>query len=167
MGDLNLVYEVSRWIKRLRARMSVGTLSRAPLEILRIELLVSNKRISCDWLIRPLDEWDDFQPAATRAKLQSQQALRDALAMRKLLFRLFPEARTTEICAYRVGAGGEHELVLAGTVQRGDDVPRSVASLTMRAHLSGFRFVMVDGALCALPLDRVRYAWDAYATQTR
>jgi hypothetical protein len=167
MDDLNLLYEFSRLIKRLRARMRVGALSRAPLEILRVELITNSKCVSCDWLIRPLDKWDEFQPAATQAKLQSQQALRDALAMRKLLFRLFPAARTTELCAYRVGPGGAHELVLAGTVQRGDDVPRSVASITMRAHLAGFRFVLVDGALCALPLDRARYAGDTYVAQAR
>jgi len=158
MDALDFLDRFSLLTRRLRSRMRIGELSRRPLEILRMEMLTNARQVSCDWLIRPIDPWDETMPESTRAKLQSQQVLHDALAMRGVIFRRFPAIQTIELRAFRDGSRGVHELVLAGSMRRGDEVPTSIPSLAMRAHLSGFQFVQVDGVLNALPYEGLRYS---------
>ena len=156
MQELTLLGCVSQILNRLRRRMRTGVYSRRPLEILRLEVALASRHVCCDWFIRPADEWDQCLSASARVKLQSQQVLQDALLMRALIFQHFPEIRTTDLCAFRQAEGGTRELILTGAMQRDDEMPSSVRSLAMRAHLFGFQFMQNDGVLCALPFDGVR-----------
>ena len=158
METLDTLKLLSQLVRRLRSEFRVGEWSRKPIEILRIELSAHTRQASCDWLIRPVDSWDQSMPEPARSRLQSQQVLHDALAMRRMIFRRFSELRSIELRAFRDAPGGQQELVLAGTVHRADDVPESVPSLAMRAHLSGFQFMQVDGVLSALPYEGMPYS---------
>lgn len=76
--------------------------------------------------------------------------------MRAFIFRYSPESRSANLHAFRMNENGAHELVIAGTMHRSDDMPRSLPSLAMRAHLFGFHFIQDEGALTALPYDGLR-----------
>ena len=101
-------------------------------------------------MARPADEWDRELPRRVSDGNVSEQALRDAIAIRELLFDALPGVDTASLRVFRESAGGTHDLIIPGTVTRGEEVPRNVPSTAMRAKLLGFQFWFVDGGLEAL-----------------
>jgi hypothetical protein len=145
---MNVIWEASEFIRRVRVRMRFGDLSRAPIELLRLQ--VNKSEAECDWLIRPMDPWDLVLPERIRETNHSLQALRDALTMREILFAAFRDLRTAEFRVFRPSGQREPELIMTGTIDRKDEVPLRIPSVAMRAKLCGFRFSLSDGVLTAM-----------------
>ena len=104
-------------------------------------------------MARPADEWDQDLPRQVSDGNASEQALRDAIAMRELLFDALPGVDTASLRVFRQSADGACDLIITGTVTRGEEVPRNVPSTVMRAKLLGFQFWFQDGFLEAMPSE--------------
>jgi hypothetical protein len=104
-------------------------------------------------MARPADEWDRDLPRQVSDANVLEQALRDAIAMRELLFHALPGVDTASIRVFRQSSGGTRDLIITGTVTRGEEVPRNVLSTAMRAKLLGFQFWLEDGILGALQTE--------------
>ena len=103
---------------------------------------------SCDWFMRLLWIPGTFcLSARQREEHLTEQALRDGLSIRELIFRGFPQVQRAELKVYRKCEDGDHEIVMTGLVHRETEVLPRVASLVMRAKLYGFRFSLDGGAL--------------------
>ena len=148
---MRVLWRISDFGRAMRRRMRFGELSRAPIRLLRLEW--RGDVAECDWLARPADEWDRDLPRRVGDGHAAEQALRDAIAIRELLFSALPGVEAASLRAFRQSAGGTHDLIIAGTVTRGEEVPRNVSSTAMRAKLAGFRFWLQDGALEAMPSE--------------
>lgn len=142
------VWEVVDFIRSARARLRFGALSRAPLQILRLEW----KRVSVelDWLARSADPWDRDIGSCTQARHASAQALEDALNVRALLLGSFPDVKCAKLRVFRLASHGPPELIILGTVSPEPQLRWEVSSLAMRAKLSGFQFSLEDGVLATL-----------------
>jgi hypothetical protein len=146
------LWELGYLVRVWQLRMRFGELSRAPLRLLRIE--VRDEEAECDWMARPADEWDnDLQPAIGKRNA-SLQALKDAMAIREVLFRALPEVHSAVFRVYRQPVREPPELIIAGTVHRGDEVSFSVRSPAMQAKLYGLHFWMDDGVLEVLKSEQ-------------
>ena len=139
--------EIGDFVRRIRIQTRFGDLSRAKLRLLRFEL--NGAEAECNLLARPADPWDAGLPAHVADRNVSAQALKDAMSVRALLFRMFPDISKAVLRIYR-RSGNSLELVIAGALQRGEHAPPTVRSLAMRAKLSGFRFWLDDGILESL-----------------
>jgi hypothetical protein len=139
---------VSHFLCRLRVQMRFGELTRAPLKLLRLEILTDS--VECDWLARAQDPWDAELPRDVGQRHSSLQTLRDAIDVRALLFRTFPAAETAHFQIYRDVPGTMREVIVTGCTQRNDNLSRGVHSLAMRARNLGFRFRMEDNILCRM-----------------
>ncbi len=137
-------------IVRLRTQLRFGKLSRAPLQLLRLEW--RGDHVACDWIARAPDEWDKTLPLHVGERNASVQALEDALAVRELLFWTMPEVLSVTFRVYR-RASEEPELVIMGTAMRSEPVQWDVSSLAMRAKFCGFQFCLNDGKLVALQAE--------------
>jgi hypothetical protein len=126
------------FVRRLRTQLRFGELSRASLQLLRLEWRAGIAE--CDWIARPPDRFDSELPAGEADRNASLQALKDAIGVRALLFRTLSNLETAVLRAYRQSASGTPQLIIEGTVSREQRAPRSVRSLVMRAKLLGFRF---------------------------
>ena len=133
------------FVRQLKLQARFGALSRARLRLLRVQ--IEGERAECDWLARPPDVWDSNLPAAVGKRNASVQALKDAIAVRQLLFRALPELQDAALRVYRQTALGALELIIAGTVTRAERPSKAVRSLAMRAKLLGLRFWMDEGVL--------------------
>src|ERR1700737_1213348 len=129
---------IGSFIRTQRIRMRFGDLSRAPLRLLRFEL--QGNAVKCDWVSRAADEWDRDISRHVSDLNVSTQALQDAMAIRDLLFCPLPGVCTASLRAFRESVAGEHDLIIAGTVSRDQQVSRYVASVAMRAKLLGLHF---------------------------
>jgi hypothetical protein len=148
---MRILWGIADFGRELRRQMRFGELSRAQLRLLRMEW--RGDVAECDWQARPADEWDrDLSPQVRDANV-SEQALRDAIAMRELLFHALSGVDTASLRAFRKLAGGTRGLIIAGEVTRGEEVPRKISSTAMRAKLLGFQFWLEDGILEALPCE--------------
>ena len=143
--------EVGEFVRRFRMQARFGDLSRAGLCLLRLELC--GDKAECDWMARPPDKWDADLHRSVGERNASQQALKDAIAVRDLLFNVLPNINTARFRVYRRTPGDEPDLIIAGSVSREEKPPQAVRSLAMRAKLSGFRFWMDEGILEALQAD--------------
>src|SRR2546428_5078389 len=146
---MNPFWEVADFVRGLRREMRFGELSRAPLQLLRLEL--SGHTVACDWMARPADIWDASLRRRQRERNESEQALRDAIRVRDLTFAALPNVESAVLRAFRPSAAREPpELVIIGTADR--EVPPifRISSLVMRAKLCGFQFEMEDGILQVL-----------------
>jgi hypothetical protein len=144
---MNPLYEFGEFVRRLRAQLRFGRLSRAPLQLLRLEL--RGEVVECDWVARSEDAWDADAPRSVGERNASVQALEDAMAVRNLLFSILPGISSSVFRVYRQAANEPLELIIAGTVSREEQAPLKIASQAMRAKLIGFRFGMHDGVLAA------------------
>jgi hypothetical protein len=104
-------------------------------------------------MARPADEWDRDLPRQVSDGNFSEQALRDAMAIRELLFDALPGVDTASLRVFRPSPGGANDLIITGTVARGEQMPRNVSSTAMRAKLLGFQFWFQDGFLEAMPSE--------------
>ncbi len=142
------IFEAADFLRDIRRKMRFGELSRAPLQLLRLE--VTESMVKCDWYMRPADEWDDNLCADVRENNQSMQAFLDAMRVRELLFATFQDIPVAELRVFRRSDEEAPELVMAGTVCREDEVPTRIGSVVMQAILLGFRFSFSDGVLMAM-----------------
>lgn len=142
--------EIGDFVRRIRIQTRFGDLSRAKLKLLRFEL--NGAEAECNLLARPGDPWDAGLPSQVADRNVSEQALRDAMSVRALLFRVFPDISKAMLRVYR-RSGNSLELVIAGALHRGEHAPPTVRSLAMRAKLCGFRFWLDDGILESLEPD--------------
>jgi hypothetical protein len=137
--------QFGEFVRRIRTRVMLGDLSRAPLGLLRMELNAHTAK--CECIARLPDRWDAGLPHHVGQRHASIQALRDAIAVRGLLFRIFPDLCSAEIRIYRRAACDRLELIVAGHVSRDQGAPAAVRSLAMRAKLLGFHFWLDEGVL--------------------
>jgi hypothetical protein len=148
---MRLLWGIADFGRAMYRQMRFGELSRAPLRLLRVEW--RGDVAECDWMARPADEWDQDVPRQVSDASVSEQSLRDAIAMRELLFYALPGVDTASIRVFRQSASGTRDLIVTGTVTRGEEVPRNVSSTAMRAKLLGFQFWFQDGFLEAMPSE--------------
>jgi len=137
--------EIGNFVRRLRVQARFGELSRAPLQLLRLQMC--GDAAECDWIARPADPWDAALPQSVGDRNASAQALKDAITVRDLLFSVLPDLNAAALRVYRQSAGGDMELIIAGSVSRGERAPAVVRSLAMRAKLFGLQFWLDEGVL--------------------
>jgi hypothetical protein len=151
------LFGVSHFLFRLRTQLRFGELTRAPLKLLRLQIVADV--VECDWQARSPDPWEADLPARLGRRHSSLQTLRDAIDVRALLFHAIPDADTVYLRIYRENAAQMREMVVTGCTQRNDNSARAVHSLAMRAKVLGFRFRLEDGILCRMSGDdRSSYA---------
>jgi hypothetical protein len=145
------ICEIGNFIRRLRTEARFGELSRAPLQLLRLEW--RGDVVECDWMARAADPWDVDLPTIVAERNTSVQALEDAVSVRNLLFSTLPDLSSGVFRVYRESEGAPSILIIAGKVSRKERVPTGVRSLAMRAKLAGFRFWLTDGVLKPLQME--------------
>ena len=139
---------VSQFLRGMRIRLRHGELTRAPLKLLRLNIV--GEIVKCDWLARPSDEWDRDLAPDLRDRHASLQALKDAINVRALLFETMPDVDTADLRVYRETANFQREMIITGCVQRNDHSSRSIHSLAMRAKILGFRFQLENDILITI-----------------
>jgi hypothetical protein len=137
--------KVSQFLKGIRVQMRFGRLTRAPLHLLRFQIVGAD--VECEWVARSLDPWDAHLSQGMRQRHASLQALRDAIDVRALLFDLMPQVELAHLRTYRETSHGTRELIITGCMQRNDHSARNVHSLVMRSKVLGFRFEMEGESL--------------------
>jgi hypothetical protein len=137
--------QTAEFLNRARRRMRYGALSRAPLRLLRLEW--KQETVECDWLMRESDPWDRFIPENLAEKLHSQQALRDALSLRDMVFAAFSHVEQAQLRMFRNEVDQPLELMMSGMVHRSNEILQRVPSVAMRAKLCGFEFSLTEGVL--------------------
>lgn len=149
------LWQIADFLKALRRRLRFGELSRAPLELMRLEL--RGKDVECEWIVRPADAWDASLHWRERERNVSQQALRDAVEMRDLILVALPQVDRAVLRAFRPFSAREPpEVVIVGSVSRSDVPALRVKSWAMKAKLYGLQFHLDDGIL--QPLEREEIA---------
>jgi hypothetical protein len=138
-GLFRQLRSASGFLRELQAQMRYGELSRAPLRLLRLNVVAET--VECDWMARAPDPWDEDLSSRVKNRHASLQALRDAIEVRALLFESVPQAETAHLRVFRETAKDYRpEMIIAGSVHRNDHSSRSLHSLVMRAKILGFRF---------------------------
>jgi hypothetical protein len=148
---MRLLWGIADFARAMHRQLRFGELSRAPLRLLRLEW--RGGVAECDWMARPADKWDQDLPREVSDANVSEQALRDAIAIRELLFNALPGVDTASLRVFRQSSEGTRELIITGSVTRGEEVPRNVSSTAMRAKLLGFQFWFQDSFLEAMPSE--------------
>lgn len=143
------LWQASEFVKKIRLQLRFGDLSRAPLQLLRLE--IRQDAAECEWIARANDPWDADLPSCQREQNEAEQALRDAIGIRNFLFASLPDVQTASFKVYRFGE--PPELIITGSANRNDDLPVRISSLMMKAKLYGFRFVLTDGVLEPLRME--------------
>src|SRR6266849_2702735 len=93
------LWEAADFVRRVRRQLRFGELSRAPLQLLRLEL--RGEIAECEWFARPPDPWDADLPAGMAERNQTLQALRDAMRIREFIFEMLSEVRSAKFRVYR------------------------------------------------------------------
>jgi hypothetical protein len=138
------VHTFAMFVKQVRTKLRHGELSREPVTLLRLEW--TPERVECDWLMRPPDPWDSYIPLRKARENETSQALKDALSLRNMIFKLFPAVDMAELRMFRFDAEQQLELMMTGTIARNDQFYERVPSMAMRAKLCGFHFTLAHGA---------------------
>lgn len=149
LGLVEQICNASHFLSRLRVQLRYGELSRAPITLLRLQLI--GDTLECDWLARQPDPWDFDLPKHIRMRHASLQTLRDAMDVRSILFRAFPAVDSANLKIYRSGPTGQQELIVTGCAQRNDNSSRWIHSLVVRARNLGFRFRLENETLSTMP----------------
>jgi hypothetical protein len=139
------VEHAAAFVQSARKKMRAGEHSREPLKLIRLEWRPDC--VECDWLMRPADPWDADLPPRFAREHETLQALRDALDLRRIIFRSFPSAINAQLRMFRRDADGQLELMMTSSVSRINEVLERVASVVMRARLCGFQFTLASGVL--------------------
>ncbi len=145
------ILDTIEFFHAMRSQMRFAEFSRLPIRLHRFA--VKDDSAECDWFMRPPDPWDIHLAPRLRQEHLTEQALRDALKIRELIFRGFPEVQRAGLRMYREQEGAAPELTMVGDVERETHGLRSVASLVMRAKLCGFRFSLTAGVLERIPSE--------------
>jgi hypothetical protein len=144
-GLTHQINGVSRFLRDLRIQLRFGTLSRAPLRLIRLE--IKETSAECDWIARDPDRWDVDLSRDIGRRHASLQALKDTIDIRSLLFVAVPDLVTARVRVYREAAAHSRELIIIGSVRRQDNSFRGIHSLAMRAKLVGLRFCLENDLL--------------------
>lgn len=142
------IFKASQFVRGVRVQMRFGELSRAPLRLIRLEIL--DEAAECDWLARSSDAWDEDLPQSIQQRHASLQALRDAIDMRALMFDLMPQLEIAHFRVYRETLDFERAMIITGSAHRNDQSFRDIHSLAMRAKVLGFSFNLEGDILRAL-----------------
>jgi hypothetical protein len=137
-GMIKQLHKASEFLRSIRIQMRYGELSRAPLRLLRLQML--GNAVECDWVARTSDPWDADFSRGLQQRHASLQALRDAMDVRALLFDTMPNVSTACLKVYRESLENAKELIITGYSHRSDKPSRDVHSIAMRAKLLGFNF---------------------------
>jgi hypothetical protein len=137
-GMIKQLHKASEFLRGIRIQMRYGELSRAPLRLLRLQML--ENIVECDWVGRSADPWDADLSGKLQQRHASLQALRDAIDVRDLLFDTMPRVSTACLRVYRESHEDAKELIITGYSHRSDKASRDVHSIAMRAKLLGFNF---------------------------
>jgi hypothetical protein len=149
---------LSRFLESLGMGKHSHVLPQIPMDILRFEMIPAHERVNCDLMLRRIGSWDPAAVVGTRAKLQTQQTLLDALALRRLLFRNFPDISRARLRIFRTSNGGARELVLVGNIEANvGDMARG-SSPEIQAKVCGFSFALADGILRDMTAERLSRA---------
>jgi hypothetical protein len=152
------LWQIADFVRELRRQLRFGEFSRAPLQLLRLEL--HDKALACDWMARPGDVWDRDLRQHVRDRNESQQALADAITIRDLVFSELPEVKNALLRAFRYSAAREPpKLIIAGAIARHDPAVAGGASLIMRAKLNGFRFSLEGERLEAISAEEFQLSF--------
>jgi hypothetical protein len=150
---MNFLVQLSQFLQSAGIGRSSPLLPQIPMDILRLEVMPAYERVNCDLVMRRIGLRDPASVVGTRAKLQTQQTLLDVLALRRLIFRNFPDVTTARLRIFRPSAGGSRELVLIGDLQSNvGDMARG-SSPEIQAKVCGFSFVLADGILRDMTTD--------------
>jgi hypothetical protein len=139
------IVDTIEFFHAMRRQMRFGEFSRLPIRVYRVQVM--DDSAECDWFMRLPDPWDIHLAPRRQQEHRTEQALRDALKIRELIFSSFPGVQRAGLRMYREQEGLAPELMMIGDVERETYGLRSVASLVMRAKLCGFRFSLAGGAL--------------------
>jgi hypothetical protein len=142
---MDVLHEFQRLLRVLGSRLRYGTLSRAPLRLVR--LAFEEETVRCDWLLRPPDVLDHGLNPEWRDRRVAIEALHDALTMRELVFTTLPQARFGQLRAFSESSGAARTLMIAGSVSREAEPVHRSPSMAMRALSCGFRFRLTNGFL--------------------
>ena len=142
------IFKASQCMRSVRVEMRFGELSRAPLRLIRFEVM--EEAAECDWLARPSDAWDEGLSRNIQRRHVSLQALRDAIDVRAMMFDVMPDLETARFRVYRETPDFKRAMIITGNAYRNDQGARDVHSLAMRAKVLGFRFNLEGDILGAL-----------------
>ncbi len=148
------ICNASQFLRGLRVQMRFGELTRAPLQLLRLEIL--SEVVECDWLARAPDPWDADLSRGVRQRHASLQTLKDAIDVRALLFDTLPQVKTARFRVYRASSSYAREMIIEGCTQRSDGAFRTVQSLAMRAKVLGFHFYLENDILYGISTEEQR-----------
>jgi hypothetical protein len=132
------LFKAGEVLRSLRVQLRHGQLSRAPLRLLRLQVV--DDVVECDWLARRPDPWDASLSRSVQQRNASLQALRDAIDVRAMLFDVLPQVDRARMRVYRISDDCTRQLIINGLSNRGDRISRKVHSLAMRAKILGFSF---------------------------
>lgn len=156
---MKAILDTVEFFHAMRTQMRFGEFSRLPIEVSRFQ--IEGSVAECDWLMRRPDPWDAQLPPRLQQEHRTKQALSDALKIRELIFRGFPQVQSARLRMYRAAEGSEPELLLIGEVERDSAGLGRVASLIMRARLYGFRFSLTGGVLERMTSTDSTHSFDA------
>lgn len=142
---MKLILDTIEFFHAMRGQMRFGEFSRLPIRLHRFE--IKDDLAECDWFMRPPDPWDVCLSSRLQEEHLTEQALLDALKIRELIFRGFPQVQRAGLRMFRELEGTAPELLMTGDIEREVHGLRTVASLVMRARLYGFRFSLTAGTL--------------------
>lgn len=137
------LWQAGDFIRAVRRELRFGELSRASLRLVALEW--RGDWAQCEWMARREDLWDaDFSPVV-RDRRATEQALRDAMDVRRLLFAALPGVARANLRVYR--EADPPELIIAGAVTRESPAFPGIRSIAMRVKLCGLHFQLADGKL--------------------